>query len=209
MINITLWPITGAANMTAPTPVQYTNPFAIFTMWLHQYYWCNWHCFTNILVLYPLQHEYWIYWWNLPVTPIGVITNNQFSQNFCRFAAPIYWCEMVSSTNVLVRVMLAALCLIVRTLPMNLVEWAETEILLFSRWRQHKRLSSTADRELCLTSANFPTSLSSRWSLPLRLFCIDSFLFLTTFCEILFRLFSSFWKFHASFSPDQFILPLH
>jgi hypothetical protein len=30
LINITLWPITGAANMTAPAPVHNINPFAIF-----------------------------------------------------------------------------------------------------------------------------------------------------------------------------------
>ncbi len=85
-VYITSWPIIGAAHCL----------FKQLTIFL---------VITNILVLLTLFHQY--IGGNMLVSPIGKelqtdSTNYHISRIFFMLAAPIYWWEMVSSTNVLV-----------------------------------------------------------------------------------------------------------
>ena len=93
---------------------------------LHQYYWCNWHSSTNILVLDVSQHQY--IGVTMPVAPIGKELLTFSTKTWFRgffwwlqhqyigakwLVAPIYWCVIRTGD------MLAAPWLFVWTMPIH------------------------------------------------------------------------------------------
>ena len=105
-INNNLCPYIGAANKAAPNLFKILTLLPFFSMCLHKYI----SAFNHLApILYigtagiaaPIFRLYIASYTNRQKTA-NTRTNKNILRIFSMFAAPLYWCKMVSSTNVLV-----------------------------------------------------------------------------------------------------------